>query len=297
MIDKILIPLDGSKTSEEVVPFATALANRLGAHPVFLNVVDMSEFASARGVMHGLLVDDLVEHAKELADGYLDKVRARVKEQGVIGGLRVAVGSPAQTIVDQASATNAGMIAMATHGRTGPARWALGSVTEGVLKASHTPLLVYRATGEDVPQAISSLLLPLDWSDASEQAVPLATFFAKALGVPLTIARVVPTTPVAFAEEDGAEMAEVLEAIENEARQYLSSKSQELAAEGLDVKTKFLRGDPAGGLIDLTHKLPECMVVMSTAGRTGIGRMVLGSVADRVVRHSHRPVVLVRAAG
>jgi len=99
------------------------------------------------------------------------------------------------------------------------------------------------------------------------------------------------------ADDDGADyMVEVLEAMEEVAQGYLEQKQKDLVSNGLVVESRFLRGDAASSLIDLTHKLPDCLVVMSTAGRTGLGRMILGSVADRVVRHSARPVVLVRAA-
>lgn len=294
MLERILIPLDGSDLSEEVLPFAATLARGCNSLIVLVNVVDVGEFATASGVMHGHLVSDLIEHSRQWAESYLITVRDRLKGEGLVATTRVAVGAPADGIITQADANGAGLIAMSTHGRSGLARWTLGSVAEKVLREAGTPLLLYRATGEDRIGALGSLLLPLDGSPAAEQAVPLATYLTKTLAVPLTIARAIPTTVFALADDED-QMTEVLEAVEGEARDYLDQKTAEFLAQGLQVQSKFLQGDPAGELIALAKRMPDCMVVMSTAGRTGITRMVLGSVADRMVRHGHRPVVLVRA--
>lgn len=297
ILERILIPLDGSKLSEEVLPFAATLAKGLGSLPVLLNVVDAGQFSSAAGVMHGHLIGDLIEHNHQWAEGYLHSVRDRLKEEGVLATTRVTVGSPAEGIISQADLAGAGLIAMSTHGRSGLARWTMGSVAERVLREAGTPLLLYRATGKGGAGALGSVLLPLDGSPAAEQAVPLATYFAKTLAIALTVARVVPTTVFAFAEDGAAQMVEVLEAAEGEAKEYLGKKSGEFLAEGLQVHSKVLRGDPASELIELARHLPDCAVVMSTAGRTGLERTVMGSVADRLVRYGHRPVVLVRTVG
>lgn len=128
MLERILIPLDGSKLSEEVLPFVTTLAKGMGSLPVLVNVVDAGEFSSAAGVMHGHPISDLIEHSHGWAEGYLHSVRDGLKEEGVMATTQVTVGSPAEGIVSQADVAGAGLIAMSTHGRSGLARWTMGSV-------------------------------------------------------------------------------------------------------------------------------------------------------------------------
>ncbi len=296
MMHSILVPLDGSKLSEEVLPFAAAIGTRLGAELTLLYVVSPEGFSERVDERYGHLLDGFAEYSRQWAEGYLSGVQERLREQGTESTPRVATGGPAQAIVSEARRPGIGLIAMTTHGRSGLARWTMGSVAEGVLRETTAPLLLYRATGQGGTSTLGKVMLPLGGSPASEQAIPLATSLTRKLAVPLVLARAVPMT-VFGADDDGADyMVEVLEAMEEEAQGYLEQKQKDLVSNGLVVESRFLRGDAASSLIDLTHKLPDCLVVMSTAGRTGLGRMILGSVADRVVRHSARPVVLVRAA-
>lgn len=294
MIDKILVALDGSELSEEVLPLATLIARKAGASIELLCAVNEGQFREAIGQAsndHLLLV---LEEASAAAKTYLQDMAKRLEAQGVVATTEVAIGEPARSIVGRVRDTGASLAAMTTHGHSGLARWTLGSTTEKVLRKGTVPLMVYRAEGKPTAGILRSVLLPLDGSEASQRAMPYATFFAKTLGVPLTIARSAHVPVYAFGDESVDQMPEVMEAIEQDAKQYLEETGAKLRQQGVQVETRFLRGEPASQLIELAHHLPDSIVVMSTAGRTGIGRMVLGSVADRVVRHSQRPVVLIR---
>jgi nucleotide-binding universal stress UspA family protein len=88
--------------------------------------------------------------------------------------------------------------------------------------------------------------------------------------------------------------AEVMEENVKEVAAYLAEKERELKSAGLTVSTKALDGGAAGAIIDLVKATPNALVVMTSHGRSGPGRAVLGSVADRVVANANAPVLLLR---
>jgi nucleotide-binding universal stress UspA family protein len=141
LLSTILLPLDGSKLGESAVPQASALARELGAKLILLQVI---EFFSAGGraaqyVMPG-------EESKRAALGYLNGVGERLKEIGLDASSVVLTGTPAPEIIQYAAANNIGLIALSAHGESGVTHWVFGSVTDKVLHAGDTPVLLVRRT-------------------------------------------------------------------------------------------------------------------------------------------------------
>jgi nucleotide-binding universal stress UspA family protein len=140
----ILVPLDGSYASERILPVVAAVGRALDSQVTLLQV----PIAYVSGSMTGdwyLPVQGALETAERDAQAYLDDVAARLAAQGIGAKTALAVGSVAACIVEYAEANQVDLIAMSTHGRTGLARWALGSVADRVLRAGSTPLLLVRA--------------------------------------------------------------------------------------------------------------------------------------------------------
>ncbi|NPV47436.1 MAG: universal stress protein [Armatimonadetes bacterium] len=140
------------------------------------------------------------------------------------------------------------------------------------------------------------LLLALDGSPPSEKAIPHAMALARAFKAELHVIRVVPLA-VSASHADGGPVAALstLTAEADEASAYLNSVAAQLSAEGLSVQTAVRSGDVADELLHQAAQMDADLIVMSTHGRSGVGRWVYGSVADRILRQAEIPVLLVRA--
>ena len=160
MFGRMLIPLDGSKTAEEVLPYARRLAAGARVAVELLGVVEMGDIAediaSNQAAYAGALVREAIRNSTE----YLEKL-AQTFHDGKVR-CDVQQGRPEDIIIAAASADRATLIAMATHGCSGLTRWLLGSVTEKVLRGTVNPLLVVRASGNsktDGEAALRSLIV------------------------------------------------------------------------------------------------------------------------------------------
>ncbi len=132
------------------------------------------------------------------------------------------------------------------------------------------------------------ILVPLDGSELAEKSLKEAKGVAKLTGGGLALLRVVRAVTVPGTDPTDREVEVV-----DRAQAYLDKVAGALAAEGFEVTTHVRYGHPAKEIIDAARKAD--LVIMSTHGRTGLGRWALGSVAEKVLRHSGKPVLLIRA--
>lgn len=146
MYRKILVPLDGSKRAETILPHVIELANRYNAQVIFLQVVEPSPV-----VMESTLAFEpqLLEDRMKDAESYLNGLQAAFQEKGITARSQVIFGSIVATILDVAKREDADLIAMSSHGRSGLSRVFYGSVAAGVLHGVDRPLLLIRATNNE----------------------------------------------------------------------------------------------------------------------------------------------------
>ena len=318
MFKHVIVPLDGSRLAEGVLPYARALSSHLHAPITLVSAVDESDptlsaipasrpastgedttLTNAKASDHGQTVSAL----KERAQKYVDQVALTLAGGSVGVETTVVVGHPAQAIVQVAEEKEDSLIAMSTHGRTGLGRWLLGSVGDKVLHATGAPLLLVRGSDGSPSEGsahILEVLLPLDGSSEGEQALAPAVELAKAIGLPLNIIRSVPLTSSYLGDLGGSEgfagLDSVFEAAAQEADEYLRAKTAQAKEMGVpQVTGTALQGFAASQIIDFATERKASITVMSTHGRSGVGRWLLGSVTDRVVRHSSEPVLIIRA--
>lgn len=191
--------------------------------------------------------------------------------------------TPAEHIVEFAGKGSNTLIVMCTHGRSGAGRWVMGSVTDKVLHATTNPILIVRSKPqESAPAAanIDSIILPWDGSEVAEEIWPHAIALSQGLGVKLHLVHTIPEDMSHALEED-----------------HLQRMGERLLRDGAhSFDTSLLHGDPANAIVDMTHQYPNALVAMTTHGRSGIGRWVMGSVTDKVVRYSGGAVLVTRAA-
>ncbi len=290
MYAKILVPLDGSTRSEGVLPYVRLLARGMNVPVELVRVIDTTQVTAPR------------THPNE----YFEKVKTSFSGTTDVKHT-VELGNPAGIIVDRAAEHPGTLIAMATHGYSGAQRWLLGSVAEKVLHAAKNDLLVVRpaegSAGGEAP--LKTMLVPLDGSEWAEKALPTVSGLATRLQSKVVLVRVLVRfyfpPPEAIAPVFGTtipDQKELWAQARVEAAKYLGEKMEKLRAEGLAHTSCLVIDGGAEGaaadIIDLAAKTPEHLVVMSTHGRSGVGRWLIGSVVERVVRHSSGAVLVIR---
>jgi nucleotide-binding universal stress UspA family protein len=292
MYNRILVPLDGSQLAEQVLPYVKLLAKETKCHMELLQVIEYSPAPTHPRQVRANLTGE--------AQKYLKKAAASLKSSGLTVSSLVHHGDPASDIIAEAESEPETLIAMATHGQSGLARWMLGSVTDKVLHAATNPLLVVRAHEQEATttgEMLENVIVPLDESLLAEQALPHAVHLARTMGLRVILLRVTPDAGDYYRNmeyvpgnfEDFAQFAD------GQAMEYLHKVGRKLRDQGFPlVEERLLHGHPAATIVDLARETPHCLVAMTTHGRSGVGRWLLGSVADRVVRHSAGPVLMVR---
>ena len=292
MYQKILVPLDGSKLSAGVLPYVRWLATALKASVELLHVNDPARLAPYSPPMQR------GEYLEKVAESFPGITKKKCT---------IELGNPAEVIINMASAEPKTLVAMATHGYSGAARWLLGSVAEKVLYALTSDLLFMRPgdvdTGGEV--TLKTILVPLDRSEPAEKVLPAVSELANLLDLQILLVHVTKHVyagpPDAFLPVFGAipNLKELWERDKAEGNKYLTEKADQMRARGIaHLSTRLIEGgvdSAAGGIVDLAQKISGSLVAMTSHGESGIGRWLIGSVTKRVVQHSKSPVLVVRS--
>ena len=298
VFNRLLIPLDGSKTAEQVMPWARIIAQGFSTPSVeLLTAVDIGSLLTS--VDNARRFDDLVEQLSREGKEYLQRI------SGYFGGRKltrsIEQGDPAELIVAKAEADKTILIAMTTHGRSGLNRWLLGSVAEKVLRATANPLLLARAAHEgefNHSEKLTSIIVPLDGSGLAESVLPAAIQIAKKLSLEVYLISVCDNPYSPFVSGGGHYAVNVdalMQDRRDQARNYLEAKMAELRQRGVEQISYLLQeGSAADEILSVAEQTPDSMIVMCSHGRSGVKRWALGSVTETVVRHSRNPVLVIR---
>jgi nucleotide-binding universal stress UspA family protein len=211
-------------------------------------------------------------------------------------------GRAEDAIIEKGGGYKDTLIAMATHGRSGLNRFLLGSVAEKVLRGSANPLLLVRATetaSADGEAIFKTVIVPLDGSEAAESVLPTAADMAKKLDLEIVLFRAYHIPYNAYAGDGGAyavNFDELMAGMRDEANEYLQKKVTEMKTLGVERVSALAKEGFAGDeIIALGRNTPNGLIAMSSHGRSGVKRWVLGSIAETVARHTADPVLVVRA--
>jgi nucleotide-binding universal stress UspA family protein len=300
MYTRMLIPLDGSKTAEAVLPYARALGGVLKIPVELLLVIDTGELATQVTASRARFFDTMVTDAERGGAEYLKGIAARASDIEI--KCTVAKGKPEDAIIETAAQDKNTLIAMATHGRSGLNRWMLGSVCEKVLRGCDSPLLLVRANETLNAQekiALKSIVVPLDGSELAERVLPTVAPLAQAMNLDVVLCRAYNIPYTLYSGTEGytaINFEELLASVKQEAMEYLEKKTAEMKGRGL-TKVTFVakEGFSADEIMALGRATPDNLIAMCSHGRSGVRRWVLGSVTETVVRHSGDPVLVVRA--
>lgn len=289
MFRRILVPLDGTTHADEALYYARSLAERTKAHLVLLRVQSLTMEDSERAVDYGELAHQAV---------YL-------RERGFEVNAAVESGAPEDVIPMEASEQHADLIVMARRPRGRLETLIRPSVTERVIAHSQVPVLVAaeRIAGQSPATLLDSkdaaVIVPLDGSELAERALSSAVRFAQDYGRMILLVRVLPYVLLPGVGPQMYPMEPTLKYDEEHAALgYLSGVRRRLIHEtGLTVHSLIRSGDPADEIVTAASAHPDSLLVMSTRGRGGFARFVLGSVATSVARHATVPVVIIPLTG
>lgn len=287
MYKRILVPLDGSVLSERVLPLARQLAQSFGSIIDLIYVVQQpSEEIS----------EEVTPQDEENGNDYLGKIAKSISAdiEGIKAEYSVQTGYPASMIIEQAESQDKTLILMSTHGYSGLQRLLLGSVAGKVVQASKTPVLLVPAGAQNAEGQLvefKRVIVPLDGSKLAECVLPFVINLCKLLDMELILVRAYhPNFP-----GSSIRMHDVSQIVHDSAENYVKEKVQQLQNKGLKkVSYKVLRGLPAEQITDFAIETENSLTAMSTHGRHGIGRWMLGSVTDAVIHCSEEPVLVFR---
>ena len=302
MLRMILLPLDGSPFGEAAAPVALKLARAASgsvhlalAHRPIVPLGPVAEAAAAP--------PSLDEDLRTRERAYLE---ARVAVLTRKGGPEITHahldGPPGQAVVAEANRIGADLIVMAAHGRGALGRLWLGSVADHVIRHAAMPVLLVRPeTGEAAAAEATPLrriLVPLDLSAESEAVLETVAEIAILAEAGVTLLHIVepffdlvdPAAPYPLAVD-----SRITEGRLNEAERRLERAAGRLRDAGIRVETRILEStSAAGGILEALERDEADLVAMTTHGEGGVRRLVLGSVTDKVIRGSRKPVLAMR---
>ena len=307
MYERILVPLDGSEFSERVLPVAERLARDMALPIHLLHSIEPEHPSISQSLNERLYYIHSAHHRGMHARAYAEPVRARLMEAGLSVNITIPQGDPGDVIVEEADREPGTLITMSSHGRSGASRWWTGSVADRVLHKTASPLLMIRPgdrRGAAAEGKFGRIVVPVDGSEMAEQALDHASHLGKSMGLVVELVRAIPSVeeynslarlgPASLVSQ-APSYAEYRGIVEGEARDYLAELAGRLKGDGAQVDWRVLHGPAAAAIIDHSVASEDALLVMTTHGRSGVARMVLGSVAERVVRQSGEPVLLIRA--
>jgi nucleotide-binding universal stress UspA family protein len=299
MYESILVPLDGSPAGEQALPMATSIAERTGAR-LELAIV------RADGAPPYLLRDTPPPDSPADRDrriplrDYIEAVASRLQQRVPEVTCRLLEGEIAPALIAHAGAGDATLIVMTTHGRGGISRAWLGSVAERIVREVAVPVLMRRPgeSGLGIDFAPRRLLVPLDESAVSETVLPRAAALAEPFGAELVLLRVVEplilrarivTSPAVEVDEED------LQRQADRAEKYLGTLVDRLTSGGVRAVTRLAAHDQAArGILQAAGDVNADVIAMATHGYGGLRRVMLGSVADKVLRGAEIPLLLYR---
>ncbi|MCH1571535.1 MAG: universal stress protein [Longimicrobiales bacterium] len=295
MYKQILVPLDGSAFAEAALPLALEVSRRTGANVHLATVLEpVTSFA----------YEGWEGAAVEWSQKYLEDVLERI--EGKTGGdvsHAVLSGHTVEMLDGESREKSVDLVVMASHGRGALSRMWLGSVVDRFIRHTHLPVIIVRPDEDASPaasfdQTFGTLMVCLDGSELSEEALQHATEFGELFDSAYHLTRVV-SYPVDIASPYLPHTAQLNQQVLDDAKQgaseYLEAHAEHMRRRGLRVTTSVGVDAQAGhGVLTEAEAVGADMVAMATHGRTGFSRTVLGSTADKVVRGSHDPVLLHR---
>jgi nucleotide-binding universal stress UspA family protein len=308
LMNPILVALDGSTFAEASIPIAIGLARQLEAP---IELVTVHEAAPG---LHNISGSSAQEHELEreqvaqrhqAAVRTLNALRDRIAQRpdAPVVTMRVLAGVPAERLLEHAQECGARILVVTTHGLGGLSRQWMGSVTDALVRHATIPMVTVRPDVTHANVAVEALpdwslnrvLVTLDGSIGAERILePLSALLPES--VEYRLMRVVsPQNPLLRVLLPTSEHERDLAEQRQRATTYLEGIAARLQAQGIRATHRIMTDSaPAQAIADGAHEPDVDLVAIATHGRGALGRIMLGSVADKVLRTADKPVLLYR---
>ena len=304
MYQSILVPLDGSTAAEHALPWALSIAQQDGT---CLHLVRVHTPPAPIMVGSELASDVALDAAiRNIEATYLEEMAKRL---GAVATVRVnhtlLEGGIADAIQDHARTIGADLVVMTTHGRGAFARFWLGSAADAIIRHSTVPTLLVRPNDEQAADLttrpfIQRIVIPLDASPLAERIIPQATKLGKAAGAEYALVLVleaVENIEALAARKVRLPGGWFPEATQVKAEAYLEQVAHRMRGHSCIVHTKVVQhGSAPGAILDYAKTHGHPVIALATHGRSGLKRMLLGSVADKIIRGATMPVLVFHPA-
>ncbi|MGZ3581141.1 MAG: universal stress protein [Ktedonobacterales bacterium] len=288
MFRRILVPMDGSEHGVEALRAAVILAQRTGADLLTLYVRPDTRSSEAA-------------NADAETEARIQHTVAELCGDGVHVNSIFGTGKPRDGILAATWEQHPSLIILSPHNRHGPEALRHPSTTHALIERARVPLLIWpgamnpQARDEWLTDSRSVVIVPVDGGELAEQAIPTAETFARDFGIPLLLFRAIPPVVMPGIGFHVAQFErQALAAEEHAALHYLRELRRNLSrTSGAPIETLIGAGDPSAAILDLAGSHPGSLIVMSTRGRSGFTRFLLGSVTFEVLHRTHVPLVIV----
>ena len=295
--DVVLVPIDFSEHSENALVYASTFAQRFNSRLLLVHVVQSVSAAYDFG--RSSVSEKLDQELRTFSERKLRDLATRIVNSSVEVECLICSGNPVEEIVNAAKQNAADIIITATHGRTGLKHVFLGSVTEGINRYAHCPVLVTRSKEKGTGAApsadldVHSVLVAVDFSDLSNLALSYAEAIVKKGGGSIVMVHVAPIHyPISeYGVLECPQLdAEVVEA----GRKSLVELAEAESDENLPITCEVRQGKAGVEILEVATRRAVDLIVIGTRGLTGLKHVLLGSTAEYVVRHASCPVLVVR---
>jgi nucleotide-binding universal stress UspA family protein len=295
---RFLVPLDGSRLAESVLPVVQQVAGGFHAQVILLHIVEVHPPTVIHGEPHLIGISQ--------AQAYLEEIATRLRSSGIQVEIHVhqeKEDNVARSIVQHSQEMNVDLVIMCTHGHGGLRELLFGSKAQQALQQGTQPILLL-FPGEDGsahPIDLQRILVPLDGTTAHEPALPIAITIARTFGAELHLVLVIPTLATLSGEQAVSGLLlptptrAILDLSQQDAADYLEQAIARCHAEGVVAHADVLRGDTVPVVLGLAERLNVDLIVLASHGRTGLDALLTGSVASRIAGRKIRPLLLVRA--
>jgi len=295
MVDRILVPLDGSSLAESVLPHAVAMGRALDGKVTLLRAVVRKAGPVSRSV------DPLAWHMrKSEADSYLTETAQRLLDAGLEVQTVLLEGEAPERIINYAREEDVALIIMSSHGQSGLSRWNVSSVVHKVILQAYAPVMIVRAyhaaTEELAELHYQKLMVPLDGSRRAECALPWARRLVGYHNCGLLLAHVVDRPEVARSgplTEEEKELVERLTELNRESGEVYLRELTSRVSSAAEIRL-LVSEDPAAALHRLVDEEAVDMVVMAAHGYSGQAMWPYGSMALNFIAYGSTPLLMIQ---
>jgi len=292
----VLVPVDFSEGSESAFKLALFFGKGKGAKIYLTHIISDPQITDplyTANIYPKIYFDDI---KRELEEKIRNMYAPRIDGVGEIDVI-VTQGYPSSEISILTEKLDIDLVVMGTHGRHGFSHMLLGSVAEKVIRESKVPVLTVKLDHKIAVESynINNILVPVDFSEMSEKAFDVALKIGSFFNSEITVLFVnQPVSYYPYYLSDYYSEESLIEKIDEQVVTKLAVLVKGRGAGYRNINTVIKRGDPHQKINEVADETGSNMIIMGTHGRKGLAHMVMGSVAERVVRTSHIPVMTVR---